>query len=91
MERIPAKQELHDFISAYYRRLEARSGSVEGRLREAINAAQYARQREEQKTRTFVDEYMRDRCSYIRSSSLEAGRVREQGAKRLGIREHVGN
>jgi hypothetical protein len=91
MDRTPGKQELHDFISAYYQGLEGRAGSVETRVREAVNAAQYTRQREEQKTRTFVDEYMRDRCSYIWSSSLEAGRVREEAAKRLGIREHVGN
>jgi hypothetical protein len=91
MERVPDKQELYDFISAYYRGLEGRSGSVESRVHEAVNAAQYAQQREERKTRTFVDEYMRDRCSYIWSSSLEAGRVREEVGKRLGIREHLGN
>jgi hypothetical protein len=91
MERIPGKQELHDFISLYYYRLECRSSSVETRIREAVNAAQHAQQREEQKTHSFVDEYMRDRCSYIWSSSLEAGRVREEVARRAGIREHVGN
>ena len=91
MDRIPGKQELYDFISGYYQKMECRSGSVETRLREAVNAAHYSQQREEQKTRTFVDEYMRDRCSYIWSSSLEAGRVREEVARRIGIREHVGN
>ena len=91
MQRIPGRQELYDFVSTYYRGLEERRGSVESRAREAMNAAQYARQREEHQTRTFVDEYMRDRCSYIWSSSLEAGRVREEVAQRLGIREHVGN
>lgn len=91
VEKVPGKQELYDFVAAYYRGLEARSGSVDSRVREAVNAAEYARQREEQKTRTFVDEYMRDKCSYIWSSSLEAGRVREESARRIGIREHVGN
>ena len=91
VEKVPGRQELHDFISAYYRGLERRGGSVESRVREAVNAAEYARQREEQKTRTFVDEYMRDRCSYIWSSSLEAGRVREEVGRRIGIREHIGN
>jgi hypothetical protein len=91
VEKVPGKQELYDFISAYYRGLETRSGSVECRVREAVNAAEYVRQREEQKTRTFVDEYMRDKCSYIWSSSLEAGRVREEVGRRIGIREHLGN
>ena len=91
MARIPSKQELYDFISAYYRVLDGRSGSPASRIREAVNAAQYAKQREEQQTRTFVDEYVRDRCSYIWSSSLEAGRIREEKARQLGIREHVGN
>ncbi len=91
VEKVPGKQELYDFVAAYYRGLEARRGSVDSRVREAVNAAEYARQREEQKTRTFVDEYMRDKCSYIWSSSLEAGRVREESARRIGIREHVGN
>jgi hypothetical protein len=91
VEKVPDRQKLYDFVSAYYRGLETRSGSVESRVREAVNAAEYARQREEQKTRTFVEEYMRDKCSYIWSSSLEAGRVREEVGRRAGIREHVGN
>jgi hypothetical protein len=91
MGRIPSKQELYDFISAYYRVLEGRSGSLASRIQEAVSAAQFAKQRDEQQTRTFVDEYMRDRCSYIWSSSLEAGRVREERARKLGLREHVGN
>ena len=60
-------------------------------MTEAANAAQYARRQEENRTRTFVDEYMRDKCSYLRSSSLEAGRLREQTARKCGIKEHVGN
>ena len=89
--RVPGKQELYDFISGYYQRLESRSGSVEGRIREALNAAQYARQQEENRTRAFIDEYMRDKCAYLWSSSLEAGRLREQTARKCGIKEHVGN
>lgn len=89
--RIPSRSELHSFISSYYRGLESRTGSVEGRIREAVNAAEYERQKEEQRVRTLTDEYMRDKCSYLYSSSLEAGRVRSERAEKLGIREHVGN
>ena len=38
MARIPSKQELYDFISAYYRVLDGRSGSPASRIREAVNA-----------------------------------------------------
>jgi hypothetical protein len=34
---------------------------------------------------------MRDKCSYLSSSSLEAGRIRTKNAEKLGIKEHVGN
>ena len=89
--RVPSRSELRSFVSSYYRRLESRSGSVEGRIREAVNAAEYECQKEEQRVRTLADEYMRDKCSYLYSSSLEAGRVRTERAEKLGIREHVGN
>ena len=89
--RIPSKSELHSCISSYYRGLESRTGSVESRIKEAINAAEYERQREKQRIRALADVYMRDKCSYLYSSSLEAGRIRTQRAEKLGIKEHVGN
>jgi hypothetical protein len=91
VQRIPSKSELHSFISSYYRGLESRSGSVEGRIKEAVNAAEYERQREEQRIRALTEDYMRDKCSYLSSSSLEAGRIRTKNAEKLGIKEHVGN
>ncbi|HMC29829.1 MAG TPA: hypothetical protein VKL99_03275 [Candidatus Angelobacter sp.] len=91
VERVPGKQELYEFISRYYQQLESRKGSVEARIREAVNAAEYERQRQEKRMRVFADEYVQDKCSYLQSSSLEAGRIREQVARRCGIREHVGN
>jgi len=89
--RIPSKSELHSFISSYYRGLGSRTGSIEGRIKEAVNAADYERKREEQRIRALTDDYMRDKCSYLYSSSLEAGRIRTERAEKLGIREHVGN
>ena len=89
--RVPARSELHAFISSYYRGLESRNGSVEGRIREAVNAAEYERRKEEDRVRELTDAYMRDKCSYLFSSSLEAGRIRTERAEKLGIREHVGN
>jgi hypothetical protein len=90
-ERVPCKQELYDFISRYYQQLESRKGSVESRILEAVNAAEYERRQQEAQMRVFADQYVRDKCSYLQSSSLEAGRIREQVARRCGIREHVGN
>ena len=91
VQRVPSKSELHAFISSYYRGLESRAGSVEGRIREAVNAAEYERRKEDDRVRALTDDYMRDKCSYLHSSSLEAGRIRTQRAEKLGIREHVGN
>lgn len=91
IQRVPSKSELHGFIVSYFRGLESRTGSVESRIREAVNAAEYERLKEEQRVRTMTDEYMRDKCSYLFSSSLEAGRMRTEKAEKLGIREHVGN
>jgi hypothetical protein len=90
-QRIPSKSELYSFISSYYRELESRTGSIESRIREAVNAAEYERRREEHRIRALTEDYMRDKCSYLFSSSLEAGRIRTAKAEKLGIREHVGN
>lgn len=91
VQRIPSRSELHTFISSYYRGLESRSGSTESRIREAVNAAEYERRRDEQRVRALTEDYMRDKCSYLFSSSLAAGRIRTKNAEKLGIREHVGN
>jgi hypothetical protein len=90
VEKIPSRGELYEFISAYWKNLESRSSSVETRVKEAENAARYTLEKEEQRTRQRALDYMRDKCSYIWSSSLEAGRVRTAQAEKLGIREHVG-
>jgi len=89
--KVPSKSELHSFISSYYRGLESRTGSIEGRIKEAVNAAEYERKREEQRIHALTDDYMRDKCSYLYSSSIEAGRIRTAKAEKLGIREHIGN
>ena len=89
--RIPSRSELHSFISSYYRGLESRSDSIESRIRQAVNAAEHERRREEQRIRALTEDYLRDKCSYLFSSSLEAGRIRTAKAEKLGIREHVGN
>jgi hypothetical protein len=91
MQRVPSQQQLHEFILAYYRGLESRHWSVATRVREMRNAIEYEERRRVHRTREFMDEYMRDKCSYLSSSSLEAGRVRTERAEKLGIREHVGN
>lgn len=91
IQRVPSRSELHSFISSYFRGLESRAGSIESRTREAVNAVEYERQKEEQRIRAMADEYMRDKCSYLFSSSLEAGRIRTERAEKLGIREHIGN
>lgn len=91
VEKLPTKSELYEFISSYWKNIESRSGSIETRVREAEGSARYALEKEEQRIRQHTLDYMRDKCSYIWSSSLEAGRIRSAQAAKLGIREHVGN
>jgi hypothetical protein len=91
VENIPSRGELYELISAYWKNLESRSSSVATRVKDAENAARYALEKEEQRIRQRALDYMRDKCSYIWSSSLEAGRVRTAQAEKLGIREHVGS
>lgn len=91
VEHIPSKEALRKFISQYWIELQSRTGNVETRMRELRNASEYEEQENNRKMRQLADETVRDRCSYIASSSLEAGRIRTQRAERLGIREHLGN
>ena len=91
MERVPSGAQLREFISAYYRGLESRGTSVTTRLHEMLNAMEYDERRRVKHAREFMDEYMRDKCSYLHSTSLLAGQIRTQKAEALGIREHVGN
>ncbi len=88
--RVPTMSELRTYIASYWQGMESRCESVNQRILEAHNAAVYQKDQDEQRTRNLVEEYGRDVCSYLKSSSLAAGRLRTKRAEKLFIREHVG-
>jgi hypothetical protein len=89
--RVPAMEELRVYIKSYYYGMASRSQSMQQRIVEATTAAQYKKEQDEQRTRTRAYEEIRDKCSYLTSSSLEAGRIRTERAEKIGIRSHLGN
>lgn len=88
--QMPTKETLRQFISNYGRELCGRS-NIETRQREMANAAEYAEQKHVADTRTFVDDVIKDRCAYLTSNTLTAGRIRTKRAEAAGIFTHVGN
>lgn len=89
-QHVPTKGELQTWISCYWRGINSRK-SIKERIRDAHEAALREKQREAQETFAILDAFIRDECSYLKSSSLEAGRIRTERAEKLGIREHVGS
>jgi hypothetical protein len=89
-DHVPATDKLREEISEYHNRIETAPASIEQRTLLAMAAAQDEEDASEQILNDKVDAFIRDRCTYIKSSSLEAGRIRTEIAKRCGITEHVG-
>lgn len=89
-ERAPGTDKLREEIAEYHNRIETAPASIEQRILLAMAAAQDEEEASEQRLNSKVDDYIKDRCSYITSSSLAAGRIRSEIAKKCGITEHVG-
>jgi hypothetical protein len=89
-DRVPGTDKLREEIAEYHRRIENAPASIQQRILLAMAAAQDEEEAAEQRLNSKVDDYIRDRCSYITSSSLAAGRIRTEIEKRCGITEHVG-
>jgi hypothetical protein len=88
---LPGIEVLRSQIAFTERNLEKRGGNPETRMRERVNAAE----REHEKARNkYVEDaylYLRDKTKPIWGSSLAAGRLREELARKAGLRIHVGN
>ncbi len=91
VEQMPSKEALRGFIGSYYQALEKRSPNIETRMRERQNTLEYEERERNRQALAHVDAVRRDRCSYITSGSLAAGRIRTERAEKLGIRTHMGN
>ncbi|HLJ25311.1 MAG TPA: hypothetical protein VKY85_01225 [Candidatus Angelobacter sp.] len=90
-QELPTSSMLDEAIGEFFAMLYNLPENIEVRQRMRVDQAEQAEQDEAKHISAFLDDYMKDKCSYIWSSSLEAGRIREEVAKRCGIREHVGN
>ena len=88
--QIPTLSQLQLFISDHLRRLDEMNQNVEQRILDNVYAAQQEEQEYEKRLEAKVDDYLTDKCSYIDSCSLEAGRIRTKLAEKIGIRTHVG-
>lgn len=88
---LPTESQLRLWIAHYWARREEAPAGAEQRTLKALDAAAEEEKLYEKRLHALVDEYMREKCSYIWSSSLEAGRIRSEVARRCGIKEHVGN
>jgi hypothetical protein len=89
-ERVPTTDKLRDEIAEYHNRIETAPASIEQRTLLALAAAQEEEDQYAARLDAKLDAFIRDRSTYIKSSSLEAGRIRTELAKRCGITEHVG-
>lgn len=89
-ERVPSTDTLREEISQYHKRIDTAPQSIEQRTLLAMAAAQDEQDQFEARMDSKIDAFVRDRGSYIKSSSLAAARIRNELAKRIGITEHVG-
>jgi hypothetical protein len=89
-ERVPTTDKLRNEIAEYHNRIETAPASIQQRTLLAMAAAQEEEDQYAARLDSKLDAFIRDRSTYIKSSSLEAGRIRTELAKRCGITEHVG-
>jgi len=88
--KIPPVSELQTFISAYSAQIANKRGTPESRAREYMLRFEYLRLQAEEKRKTEYNAWFRDELSPMKSGSLEASRWRQELAKRVGRRSHVG-
>lgn len=99
-QHLPSLSQIREWIGEYWRDQEATGGywrdtaeqlaALDARMRDACEQAEQEEEQYENRLFSAVDAFMRDKCSYIWSNSLEAGRIRTEVAKKCGIKEHVG-
>jgi hypothetical protein len=93
LQEIPSMERLEEAIASreYQKNNEVLCGTEDWRRVTRLNEL---RAQQEEETRKRVERkraYIKDKMSPYWASSLEAGRLREELAKRAGMRSHVGN
>lgn len=88
---IPELSRLDDAIAATEQAKNRHRSSVEQETLQRLNAAQHDYEVQMQKEEVAIREKLRKDRAILFGTSLAAGRVRNELARRAGIREHVGN
>lgn len=89
-EKLPSTDTLQGLISKYSSSMANRKGTPFARAVEYLQRAEYEAQRKEAKRKEEYEAMFRDVLSPMSSSSLEASRWRQDLARRVGNRSHVG-
>lgn len=88
---MPTTEELKAAIEETEWNMDQHDGNVERAVRERVNRAVEAYEEEGRKLRERTEQMVRDVLSPWRSTSLQAGRWRNEAALKAGITEHAGN
>jgi hypothetical protein len=89
--RVPGFSLLREAVSSYEYARQAVEGTIERRTSERVNEAEFRMRAAEEKYAKYVQDYLRDYSKPIWGSSLAAGRMREELARKAGVKEHAGN
>ena len=88
---LPGIEGLQKLIQKQNWTMLQKHGSLADRIRQRIEEAEAQQKAREEKEMNAAMERVKDQLSPLFSTSLEAGRIREQWARRAGITGHVGN
>lgn len=93
LQELPSLEQLEMAISGreYQRNNQSESVAVEWRHLTRLNELRAQQEAETAKRVANKQAYLRDKIKPYFSSSLESGRLREELARRAGMRSHVGN
>jgi hypothetical protein len=72
-------------------KIQNQHDTPEGRTRKRLNRALAEYDKSSKKFRDDMFHMIKDKSSFLESSSLEAGRLRTEFGERAGIRHHIGN
>ena len=91
MRQLPPFDSLLSVIQRINRNIVGKSGTPQQRIAKKVYESDMRIEADKEKKKELMKLKIRDRMSAYRGSSLESGRLREELAKRAGLREHCGN
>lgn len=90
-QEVPGITLLQETIQNHHWQLAQERGSLESRIKQRIADAEADQEAREHREMEEAKARIHDQLTPLFSSSLEAGRWREEMARKAGITEHVGN